>query len=147
MLDISWSLMLVEAGIFLITLVLLNMWLFKPLVEFMEERDRKLEADKQSVSDNEKDTQKYEEEIASILDSAKAEANKIRQEALESAKSEAKELIATKLAEIEKSKAEFVSSLDSEKATIREALNSKASDIKGMLENKLKDIAWKKFFY
>jgi F-type H+-transporting ATPase subunit b len=141
MLDISWSLMLVEAGIFLITLVLLNMWLFQPLVEFMEDRERKLAADKQSVSDNEKDTQKYEEEIASILDSAKVEANKIRQEALESAKSEAKKLIETKINEIDKAKVEFISSLDTEKATIREALNGKMPEIKNMLANKIKDIA------
>jgi F-type H+-transporting ATPase subunit b len=141
MLDISWSLMLVEAGIFLITLVLLNMWLFKPLVEFMENRDRKLAADRKSVSDNEKDTQKYEEEIASILDSAKVEANKIRQEALESAKSEAKKLIETKINEIDKAKVEFISSLDTEKATIREALNGKMPEIKNMLANKIKDIA------
>lgn len=141
MLDISWSLMLVEAGIFLVTLVLLNMWLFKPLVEFMENRERKLEADKQSVSDNEKDTQKYEEEIASILDSAKAEANKIRLEALESAKSDSKKLIEAKINDIEKAKTEFVSSLEAEKATIREALNGKMPEIKSMLENKIKDIA------
>jgi F-type H+-transporting ATPase subunit b len=141
MLDISWSLMLVEAGIFLITLVLLNMWLFKPLVKFMEDRDAKLAADKQSVSDNEKDTQKYEEEIASILDSAKAEANKIRQEALESAKLEAKKLIETKINEIEKDKADFISSLDTDKAAIREALNGKMPEIKSMLANKMKDIA------
>ena len=141
MLDISWSLMLVEAGIFLVTLVLLNMWLFKPLVEFMENRERKLEADKQSVSDNEKDTQKYEEEIASILDSAKAEANKIRLEALESAKSDSKKLIEAKINDIEKAKTEFVSSLEAEKATIREALNGKMPEIKSMLKNKIKDIA------
>lgn len=141
MLDISWSLMLVEAGIFLVTLVLLNMWLFKPLVEFMENRERKLEADKQSVSDNEKDTQKYEEEIASILDSAKAEANKIRLEALESAKSDSKKLIEAKINDIEKAKTEFISSLEAEKATIREALNGKMPEIKSMLKNKIKDIA------
>lgn len=141
MLDISWSLMLVEAGIFLVTLVLLNMWLFKPLVEFMENRERKLEADKQSVSDNEKDTQKYEEEIASILDSAKAEANKIRLEALESAKSDSKKLIEAKINDIEKAKTEFISSLEAEKVIIREALNGKMPEIKSMLKNKIKDIA------
>ena len=141
MLDISLSLMLVEIGIFLVTLLLLNQWLFKPLIDFMDKREAKLKADKDSVSGNKAEAEKYMEEINSILEAAKAEANKIRMSAYEEAKSEAKAKVEAKQQEIENKKAEFSKELVVKEEELKETLNSEVSTIKTLFTNRLKDIA------
>ena len=45
MLDLNIGVMLIEAGIFLVTMILLKKWLFDPLVTFMDEREKKLQKD------------------------------------------------------------------------------------------------------
>ena len=86
MLDISPIVMLIEAGIFFVTLILLNQWLFQPLLSFMDKREAKLQEELKAVSSNTDEAKQYEEEIASIIENAKAKASKIKKEAIEEAK-------------------------------------------------------------
>lgn len=92
MLEINVWLMLSVAVIFLITMFLLNQWLFKPLIAFMEEREAKLNEQLKMINSNSVDTEKLEKEIEEILTNAKREAAKIREEAKAKALAEIQEL-------------------------------------------------------
>jgi len=144
MLDISPIVMLIEAGIFFVTLILLNQWLFQPLLSHMDKRDAKLKAELNSVSNNADEAKKYEEEITSIIENAKSEANKIKKEATEIAKKEAAEMVEAALKKIDDSKVAFNDELEVKKAELLNVLESEAGELKSMLSEKLKGIAWKK---
>jgi len=141
MLDISLIVMLIEAGIFLVTLVLLNQWLFQPLLSFMERREAKLKDDLKAASNNSEEAQKYEEEIASIIEKAKAEASKIKKEALDNAKKEASQMVEKEVAKIETAKNAFNEELNSKKIELTKALEAESDTLKEVLSKKLKGIA------
>ena len=61
MLDLNIGVMLIEAGIFLVTLILLKMWLFDPLVKFMDEREEKLKKSLEMINANSEDSKELEE--------------------------------------------------------------------------------------
>jgi len=144
MLDIKLWVMLVEAGIFLVTLILLNQWLFKPLLTFMEERDAKLAEELKNISSNTDEVKKYELEIASILDNAKNEANKIKKLATDEAKKEAISMVESEVSQLEVAKTEFYAELAKRKDELAKALEADSNELKEMLSTKLKGIAWKK---
>jgi len=141
MLDISLVVMLIEAGIFLVTLILLNQWLFKPLLNFMEQRDAKLEDELKSVSNNTNEAKKYEEEIAQILENAKSEAAKIKKAALEEAKKEAVSMVESEVSKIEAERKAFYSQLEDKKADLAKVLDANSNELKEVLSKKLKGIA------
>ena len=141
MLDISPIVMLIEAGIFLVTLILLNQWLFKPLLTFMEERDAKLADELKSISSNTDEVKKYESEIASIIDNAKNEANNIKKLASDEAKKEAISMVESEVNKLEAAKKAFYDELEVKKAELATELESSSSELKEMLSTKLKGIA------
>jgi F-type H+-transporting ATPase subunit b len=141
MLDIKLWVMLVEAGIFLVTLILLNQWLFKPLLTFMEERDAKLAEELKNISSNTDEVKKYELEIASILDNAKNEANKIKKLATDEAKKEAISMVESEVSQLEVAKTEFYAELAKRKDELAKALEADSNELKEMLSTKLKGIA------
>jgi len=141
MLDISPIVMLIEAGIFFVTLILLNQWLFQPLLSHMDKRDAKLKAELNSVSNNADEAKKYEEEITSIIENAKSEANKIKKEATDIAKKEAAEMVEAALKKIDDSKVAFNEELKVKKTELLNVLESEAGELKSMLSEKLKGIA------
>ena len=141
MLDISPIVMLIEAGIFLVTLILLNQWLFQPLLSFMEKREAKLEAELKAVSNNTDEAKQYEEQIASILEEAKSEANKIKKLAIDEAKQQANAMVESAVEKIEAEKKAFYANLEAKKAEIQSSLESSSSELKDMLSAKLKGIA------
>jgi len=144
MLDISLIVMLIEAGIFLVTLFLLNNWLFQPLLSFMDRREAKLKDDLKAASSNDEEAQKYEQEIASIIEKAKAEATKIKKDALDEAKKEASKLVDSEVSKIEAAKIAFSKEMESKKAELAKILESESNVVKDMLSKKLKGIAWKR---
>jgi F-type H+-transporting ATPase subunit b len=141
MLDISIVVMLIEAGIFLVTLILLNQWLFQPLLSFMDKRDVKLQEELKAVSSNTDEAKQYEEEIASIIENAKAKASKIKKEAIEEAKKEANAMVESEVSRIESAKVTFNEGLESKKAELRATLEANSAELKDMLSTKLKGIA------
>jgi len=141
MLDISLVVMLIEAGIFLVTLILLNQMLFKPLLGFMEQRDAKLEDELKSVSNNTNEAKKYEEEIAQTLEKAKAEATKIKKVAVEEAKKEAISMVESEVSKIEAERKLFYSQLENKKVELNNLLETNSNELKEVLSKKLKGIA------
>jgi len=141
MLDLNLGVMLIEAGIFLLTLILLKMWLFDPLVKFMDEREEKLKKSLEMINANSEDSKELEEEIQNILSKAKKEAKAIRDEARAKAFAEANEMKARRLAEIEAAKEELRKEIEEEKAKILAELNKEKDEVKTLVENKIRNAA------
>jgi F-type H+-transporting ATPase subunit b len=141
MLDISLVVMLIEAGIFLVTLILLNSWLFQPLLSFMDKREAKLQSELEAASNNVEEAQKYEKEIASIIEKAKTEASKIKKEAMDKAKKEATDMVQKEISKIEVAKTVFNEELISKKTELAKVLEAESVTLKDMLSKKLKGIA------
>jgi F-type H+-transporting ATPase subunit b len=141
MLDLNIGVMLIEAGIFLVTLVLLKKWLFDPLVAFMDEREKKLQKSLEMINANTEDTKELEEEIEKILAKAKKEAKTIRDEARAKAQKEANEMKAKRLAEIEAAKEELAKEIKAEKEKIIAKLSGSKEEIKHLVENKIRNAA------
>ncbi|ACM93433.1 putative H+-transporting two-sector ATPase, B/B' subunit [Nautilia profundicola AmH] len=141
MLDLNIGVMLIEAGIFLVTLILLKMWLFDPLVKFMDEREEKLKKSLEMINANSEDSKELEEEIQRVLAEAKKEAKAIRDEARAKAQAEAAEMKAKRLAEIEAAKEELAKEIQAEKEKILAELSTSKEEIKTLVENKIRNAA------
>jgi len=141
MLDLNIGVMLIEAGIFLVTLILLKMWLFDPLVKFMDEREEKLKKSLEMLNANSEDSKELEEEIKRVLETARKEAKAIRDEARAKAQAEANEMKAKRLAEIEEAKEILAKEIAKEKEKILSQLGTSKDEIKQLVENKIRNAA------
>ena len=141
MLDLNIGVMLIEAGIFLITLILLKMWLFDPLLKFMEKRDVELKKKLEMAESNLNEAKQLEKEINEVLDKARKEAKAIREEAKAKALKEADKMKITILLEIEEAKVKLAEEIAKEKEKIVESLRDEKEDIKTVIENKLRNVA------
>ena len=141
MLDLNIGVMLIEAGNFLVTMILLKKWLFDPLVAFMDEREKKLQKSLEMINANTEDTKEFEEEIEKVLAKAKKEAKTIRDEARAKAQKEANEMKAKRLAEIEAAKEELAKEIKAEKEKIIAKLSGSKEEIKHLVENKIRNAA------
>jgi F-type H+-transporting ATPase subunit b len=141
MLDLNIGVMLIMAGIFLITMVLLKIWLFDPLVTFMDEREKKLQTELEMISKNTEETKEIEDEIKTILKLAREDARKIVEEARLKASEEAEKLKAIKAREIEDAKESLRLSLKKEKEDLIKELSKDKDEIKALIENKIRNAA------
>ncbi len=141
MLDISLSVMAIVAVIFFITMFFLKIWLFEPLVKFMDEREAKLKKEMELISQNTEDTKKLQEEINTILQLARDDARKTIENARLKAKEEADRLKAIKIKEIEEAKEALRDELRVEKEKILNELLKEKDAIKSLIENKLRNVA------
>jgi len=133
--------MLLIAAIFLVTAYFLKLWLFDPLVQFMDEREEKLKRELEMINQNTEETKEIEEEIKTILRQAREEEKKILEVAREKAIKEAESLKLDKQREIEKAKEELRVSLEKEKEKILSEVSKEKSEIKTLVENKLRNAA------
>jgi len=141
MLDLNIGVMLIEAGIFLVTMILLKMWLFDPIVKFMDEREEKLKKSLEMINANSEDSKELEEEIQKVLANAKKEAKAIRDEARAKALAEAADMKAKRTAEIEAAKEELIKEIQAEKERIIAELSGSKEEIKKLVENKIRNAA------
>jgi len=122
-------------------MVLLKIWLFDPLVKFMDEREEKLKKELEMISKNTEETKELEEEIQTILNLARDDARKIVEEARSKATEEAERIKAIKVREIEEAKESLKLELQKEKEKILKELLKDKEEIKSLLENKLRKAA------
>jgi len=141
MLELNFGVMLIMAAIFLITMILLKLWLFDPLVKFMDEREETLKKELQMINENTEETQKIEEEIKTILKLAKDDAKKILDEARAKAIEEAERIKAIKKRELEEAKESLILTLKQEKEKMLNELLKEKEDIKTLIEKKLRNVA------
>ncbi len=141
MLDLNLGVMLIIAGIFFVTMILLKLWLFDPLVKFMDEREETLKKELQMINNNTEETQKIEEEIKTILKLARDDAKKILDEARMKALEEAEKIKAIKRKELEDAKESLFLTLQKEKERILNELLTEKEEVKMLIEKKLRDVA------
>jgi len=122
MLDLHPMWMVFVAMVFLILLKFLNETLYGPLLTFMDNRKRSIANDLENANSNSADVDSYKEEADRIIAEAKKEASKIREVAIEQAKSVASNESDKKRVELEKEYENFISDLDVKKSEIKNSL-------------------------
>ncbi len=140
MLDISPGLLLLVAAIFIFLIVALNKILYKPLLDFMHQRDESIKSDLEKAKKNSSNVSHLESEAEAIIKRAKSEAHKLREEAIGVAKEEANKKIEAKKALLEESYQEFLTKLDKEKEELAEELKAKLPLFQNSLKTKLSQI-------
>ena len=140
MLDISPILLLVTLVVFFILLIVLNKVLYKPLLEFMDNRNESIKRDLENAGKNTSDVEAYYKEANQIILEAKAEAGKIREAALSEAKEIAAKRVEQKQSELEEEYALFLKDLDAEKKEFQESLSSSIPLFRDAIKQKLGNI-------
>ncbi len=139
-LSVNPLLMLLVLVIFLTSAYLLNRWLFKPLLTFMDNRSTSIKSDLQNIQSNSSEVASLNAEAERVLSQAKAEANLIREKALESARAVAEQKISAKRDELEKKKREFMVGLEEEGVMLRNSLLSQMPLYRESLKAKLSQL-------
>lgn len=133
-------LMLLVFITFIVLIYLLNQWLFKPMLTFMNNRESSIERDLLSTQTHKSDTQHIEEEIAQILSLARKEAAQILEAATKEAKTAYENKMNAKKAENESKLAQYKQELQEQKAQLYTELLEQLPLFKTILNTKLKQI-------
>lgn len=137
MLEINPPLVILTAIVFLALIAILNPLLYKPMLKFIDDRNESIKNDEESASKNISDLGAYEIEIQTILSNARAQANKIRQDAITTARHLAQDELTSRKNALEAEYEDFLHSLNSQKDELKIALGSKVPELKSILDNKL----------
>ena len=140
MLHIDPPLLLITLVIFLGLIFVLNSILYKPLLGFIDDRNRSIKNDEESVSKNASDVGSYEAQIDKILSDARAETQAKKQAALSQAKEKAATQIAIKKESLEADYNSFIAGLIDRKAELKSNLTAKIPELKSALAGSLSKI-------
>ncbi len=137
MLDLHLELMLAVLFVFFLLLFVLNTMLYKPLLDFMNDRDGSIANDLKSAKELTGNTDELHAQAANIVDDAKSQSSAIREKMMQEAKAKASEKIASKQGELEKEYQNFLDRLNQEKEQLKNALLNDMPTIKSGLKTKL----------
>ena len=140
MLDIIPALLLVTGVVFIVLLVALTKILYRPLLDFMDNRDKSIKKDMENAGKNSSDVLAYKEEADRIILEAKNEAAKIKEDAIKRAKEAALRKVEEKKVELEDKYAQFAKELLEEKESLKESLLSQMPSFKEIVKLKLSQI-------
>lgn len=133
-------LMLLVFVVFIITAFLLNTWLFKPLLGFMDEREASIQRDMNAVASSDEEVKIIQNEINQILAQARNRTSEIIENATNEAKSKYEEKIHAKQQEIARQLESFQNDLQVQKENLKTELSSHLPEFKEALSNKMKQI-------
>ena len=140
MLDISGALVAFMIVLFLSMIYLLNTMMYKPLMDFMQKRDKSIADDLASIDSNDSEIKDLESKALANISEAKHKAADIKSSIIGKVKDElAKEFEAKKEA-LEAEMSEFMKSLEEKKETLTKELNSNLGQYKSAVEAKIKNI-------
>ncbi len=140
MLDISGVLVTFMIVLFLSMIYLLNTMMYKPLMDFMQKRDKSIADDLSSVESNDSEIEDLESKAMANISEAKQEAAEIKSSMISKIKDElAKEFNAKKEA-LEAEMGDFMKSLEEKKEVLTKELNSNLAQYKSAVEAKIKNI-------
>ena len=137
MLEIDLPLVALTAVVFLALIAILNSVLYKPLLGFVDKRNQDVKNDEDSISKNTSDLSVFEAQVEQILSAARAEAGKIKQDALNAAKEAAGKITAEKRAELEVDYDAFVQNLKAQKNEFKAELINSLPELRSALKSKL----------
>lgn len=140
MLDINPLLLGITIVVFLILIAVLNSLLFKPLFNYMNERDASIKSDQEKVGNNDAEIAALTAQAQSIVNEAKLEAAAIREKVIAEAKELAESKIEAKRAELAKDKAEFETSLAQTREDLKNTLLSQVPLYKEAVKAKFSQI-------
>ena len=126
--------------VFLFMIALLNNWLYKPMLAYMEDRDTSIKNDLAEANSNDSDIKALEEKAKSIIDDARTEAAALRQKMLDDAKLLASSKIEAKRSELESEYATFTAELKVERESLKSSLLSQKSLFQDTLKAKFSQI-------
>lgn len=122
MLDIIPALLLVTGTVFLVLLVILNKTLYKPLLEFIDNRNSSIQRDLENAGKNASDVEAYYKDVETILSEGKVEAAKIREIAIHEAKEKALKKLEQKKSELDAENSAFLKALEAERVEFKNGL-------------------------
>ncbi|HIP54489.1 MAG TPA: ATPase [Sulfurimonas autotrophica] len=140
MLDISPILLLVTGFVFFTLLILLNKILYKPLLEFIDNRNDSIKRDLENAGKNTSDVEAYYKEADQIILNAKAEAGKIREAALSEAKEIAAKKVEQKQSELDEEYTLFLKDLEADKTEFQASLSANIPLFRDSIKQKLGNI-------
>jgi len=140
MLDINPLLLGITIVVFLILIAVLNSLLFKPLFNYMNERDASIKNDLDKVGNNDAEIVELTAKAQSIVNEAKLEAAALREKVIAEAKELAESKIEAKRAELAKDKAEFEKSLAESRENLKSSLLSQVPLYKEAVKAKFSQI-------
>lgn len=133
-------LMLLVFVVFLLTMILLNVWLFKPLIGFMDEREAALRKDLDSISSSDTQVQEIQQQIQDILSDARARSSEILQKATSDAKSHYEANLQKKQEELAKKLQDFRANLEKQKEVSKKELLAHLGEFEDALKLKIKQL-------
>ncbi len=136
--DMNLSTMLATGAIFLAMIVILNAMFYKPLLNFMDERDNSIKNDETKVKDNSQEILEVNDELEKIQKATREEILKIKQSATEQAKQEVEKEFRIKKEELEKKTASFYAYLQAQKQELKKDLMVYLPELKQALQNNLR---------
>lgn len=139
-LSVNPLLMLLVFAVFLVSVYLLNKWLYKPLLTFMDSRSGAIKADLQNIQSNGSEVASLNAEAERVLAQARLEANSIREKAVEIARIAAEHKSAIKREELDKKRTEFMRGLEEESVALRNSLLSQMPLYRESLKVKLSQL-------
>ena len=140
MLDLNPGLMLFVLVIFFALMVFLNKTLYKPLIEFMDVRDKSIADDLKNANEMSGSNDELNAKADAILADAKAEANAVREKAINEAKALAESKIESKTQELDKNYQSFVTELSKEKEELEKSLLAQMPLFKESLKTKMNSL-------
>lgn len=140
MLDLNPGLMLFVLVIFFALMVFLNQTLYKPLIEFMDVRDKTIADDLKNANEMSGSNDELNAKADAILADAKAEANAVREKAINEAKALAESKIESKTQELDKNYQSFVTELSKEKEELEKSLLAQMPLFKESLKTKMNSL-------
>ncbi len=140
MLDINPLLLGIVFVTFLVTLFLLNKWLYQPLLTYMDNRESSIKSDLMNIRSNADEVLGLKKEAERIIHEAKKEAAKIKEKAHSDAKESASAKAEGKRGELESKYSSFINDLSTEKQNLKNALLSQMPLYKESLKAKLSQL-------
>jgi len=140
MLDLDLGLMLFVLVIFFALMVFLNQTLYKPLIDFMDVRDKTIADDLKNANEMSGSNDELNAKADAILADAKAEANAVREKAINEAKALAESKIESKTQELDKNYQSFVTELSKEKEELEKSLLAQMPLFKESLKTKMNSL-------
>ena len=140
MLDINPILLFSTLVVFLFLIAVLNSWLYRPLLSFMQKRDEDIKNDLSKVGSNDAEIRDLLAKAQSIVDNAKLEAAALREKVIADAKELAESRIEAKKAALAKEYEEFESSLEQARVELKNELLGQVPMFKEALKLKFNQI-------
>jgi F-type H+-transporting ATPase subunit b len=140
MLEFSPVISLVTIFVFFTLMIVLNKILYRPLLEFIDKRDDSIKRDLENAGKNSSDVEAYYNEANQIILKAKAEAGKIREDALNKARESAIGRVEQKQDDLEREYASFLKSLEVDTKELQESLSANIPLFRDGIKQKLSSI-------